>query len=143
MPHNGTTALDGCRQPFMWVKRHRIGTFETSVEVRDVGIEDAECAIGSIHMQPETLLSAEIGQFIEWIHRTGIDGPGTAHHTKRSSSFFPVGRDCFAQSMQVHFVPRIDRDDAWLSQPQQVRRFPETAMPLFRDVEHERWMVAL
>ena len=84
LPHNGTTTLDRRRQPLMRVKRYRIGTFETGVEVRDVGVEDAERAIGPIHMQPETLLSAEIGQFVEWIHGTGIDRPGTAHHTKRS-----------------------------------------------------------
>ena len=127
----------------MRVKGHRIGTLETRVEVRDVGIEDAECAIGPIHMQPETLLGAEVGQFIERIHGAGIDRPGTAHHTERSQTFFPVVRDCFAQGMQIHFVPLIDRDDAWLSQSQQVRRLSETAMPLFRDVEHQWRMVTL
>ena len=95
----------------MRVKRYRIGTFETCVEMRDVGIEDAERAIGSIHMQPETLLSTEVGQFVEWINGTGIDCPGTAHHAKRSKAFFSISHDRFAQCRQVHFVLRIDRDD--------------------------------
>ena len=95
----------------MRVKGHQIGTLETCVEMGDVGIEDAECTIGSIHMQPETLLSTEVGQFIQWINGPGIDRPGTAHHAKRSTTLFSISAYSFTESSHIHFVPRIDRDD--------------------------------
>ena len=92
------------------------GTLETCVQVRNVWIEDAERTISPIYMQPETLIFAEIGQFIERINCAGIDGSSAAHYAKRSSSLFSISHDCLSQSMQIHFVLCIDRNDAWLRQ---------------------------
>ena len=72
-------------------------------------------------MQPETLLSTEVGKFIQWIHGTSIDRPSTAHHAERPKAFFSISHDCFAQRWQVHFELRIDRDETWLTKAQQVR----------------------
>jgi len=104
----------------VWIQRHRIGPLETCVEVRDVGVEDAERTVRAIHMQPETVLSTEVGQFIERVNGAGINRSGTGHHTERSQTRFAVGSDRFAQGRQIHFVPLIDRDEMWLSQSQQM-----------------------
>src|SRR5258708_1971566 len=103
LAHNGTTTLDRRRQPLMRIQRHRIGTIETCVEMRDMRVENAERAIRTIDMQPETLLGTEVGQLIERVNRTGIDSPCTGHHTKRSKTRFPVGDDRFTQSSPIHF----------------------------------------
>src|SRR5260370_20662887 len=98
--------------------------------MRHVRVEDAERTIGSIHVQPEIVLSTEVGQLVERINGARIDSPGTGHHAEWSKTCFAVIADCLAQSMYIHFVQLIDRDDARLTQSQQVRRFSETAMPL-------------
>jgi len=105
----------------VWIQRYRIGTIETAEEVRDVGVEDTERAIGPVHMQPETVLGAEVGQLVERVHCAGIDGSGTGHHTERSKTCLLIGSDRFAQCVQIHFVALIDRDDTWLSQSQEMR----------------------
>ena len=72
-------------------------------------------------MQPETLIFTEIGQLIKGIHRTSVDGASIAHDAEWMSSRVPIGPHCLVQGPQVHFIAVIDRDDAWLSQPQQMR----------------------
>ena len=86
--HEELTALVGATSPPVWADITRwpkaIPQYNLGHADRVRRVEDAERAIGPIHMQPETLLGTEIGQFVKWINRTGIDSPSATHHTKRS-----------------------------------------------------------
>jgi hypothetical protein len=104
----------------MRVKRHRSGTLETCVQMRDIRVENAERSVGPIDMQPEALLGTEIRQLIEWIHSTGIDRSGTPHYAKRSAAFLTISHNRLVQSRQDHFVAIINRDDARLSKTQEM-----------------------
>src|SRR6266852_2383853 len=97
LPHDSATALNGDRQPRMRVQRHRIGAVETDIEMSHARIEDAKGAIGSVYMQPEPRCGAEVGQGVERIYGTGIDGPCASYYTERAQACLAVSCDRRAQ----------------------------------------------
>ena len=81
--HESTTAVYGNGEPFMLIGCERIRAPYALVKRRNVLIQDAESAIGSINVQPEPLLVAQISKVIKWINRSGLHGSGGRCNTKR------------------------------------------------------------
>ena len=81
--YEGTTTVNWDGEPLMLIGCQGIHALYALVKRRNVLIQDAESAIGSINVQPEPLFVAEISKIIEWINRSGLHGSGGRCNTKR------------------------------------------------------------
>ena len=80
----------------------RVGALQARVPVREAGVEYPEAAIGAVHVQPEALLTAELGELIERVDGTGLHAPGVRRDQEGAVAGPAVSRDRRPQVGQVH-----------------------------------------
>jgi hypothetical protein len=78
------TAVYRNGEPLMLIGCQRMCALYALVKRRNAFIQDAESAIGTINVQPEPLLDAQVSEFIERINRSSLDGSGSRRNTERS-----------------------------------------------------------
>src|SRR2546428_505739 len=143
--HESTTAVNGDGEPLMLIGCQRIRTLYALVKRRNAFIQNAESAIGSINMQPESLLSTQVGKFIKWINRPGLDGSGGCGNTERPQTCRTIYEYLLTQAINVHLqgTGRGNKMNGITAQPHRLYRFSYAEMALIRLVEDKGMMYPL
>src|SRR5690349_2905061 len=81
--HESTTAVYRNGEPLMLISCQRMHTIYALVKRRNVFIQDAEGTIGSINVQPEALLGAQVGEVIKRIDSPGLHRSCRCGNTER------------------------------------------------------------
>ena len=77
---------------------------DAAIQRRELGERGTDRAVGAVHVEPATVFLRHLGEPGEWVHDTGVHGPGAGHHANRSEPRAPIGRDHLAQRRHIHPV---------------------------------------
>ncbi len=83
IPDQGAAYLEGRMQPFVRVECDGIGPRDTAHQRLAFGRYRQQCANAAIHVQPQALLCAEVGNRLQIVDRAGIDRAGGCDHAGR------------------------------------------------------------
>ena len=78
------------------------------VPVREAGVEDSDAAVCAVHVQPEAFLTAELGEIIERVDRTGLHAAGVRRDQEGAVARPAVSSDRRPQVRQVHAEVVVD-----------------------------------
>src|SRR2546425_1986464 len=143
--HESTTAVNGDGEPLMLIGCQGMHALYALVKRRNAFIQNAESAIGSINMQPESLLSTQVGKLIQWINRPGLHSSGGCRNTERPQPCRTICQYLLTQAIDVHLqgMGRGNKMNGITAQPHRLYRFSYAEMALIRLVEDKGMMYPL
>ena len=96
--------------------------------------------VGPVHVEPEALPRAQVGELVEGIDGAGVDGAGVADHDRRLPPRPPVLGDRALQQVHADPEPVVGRDLPQLlpADAQEVHRLVDAVVDLVGDVDDER-----
>jgi hypothetical protein len=139
-PHDRATAADGHGQPFVRVEGDRVGALQAGVPAGQARVECPEAAVGAVHVQPQALVPAEVGEVAERIDGTGLHAPRVGRDQERPMPGPAVGRDRRPQAGQVDAEVVAGRDLAGSAEPEREGGLLQAGMTLGRHVHGEPGM---
>src|SRR5579875_2079285 len=145
VPHERAATVNRHGEPLVLVGCQRVHTFDTFVMPGYTLIQNAEGAIGAINVQPETLLVAEIGQFVERVDGPRIYRARACRHTEGAQSSRAILLDAAREPVNIHLKGGRGGNDVngFASQPHRLYRLANAEMALVRLVEHKGRMIPL
>jgi len=104
-----TAAAGGLIEPLVGIEGDGVGQVH-SVECFGDG-ERGECAVGSVHVEPEIVFAADGGDFAEGVDAAGGGGSGAGDNGKGLKASFDVELDSLAQIGGAHAEGVVDWDE--------------------------------
>ena len=99
--HQATTDVERLEQPFVGVQHQRVGALHAT-EQRPAALRQYRGGtVCSVHMQPQVLLLADIGDGVQRIDGAGIGGAGGGDDTKGPPPASPIFVDGFFERRHV------------------------------------------
>src|SRR5262249_27798781 len=108
--------------------------------MRKARVEYPEAAIRAVHVQPETLLTAELGEITERVDGTGLHAPGVCRDQEGHVAGPAVGRDRRPQVRHDHAEVLPDHYFAGGAEPEREGCLLQARMALCRHVHGEAGM---
>ena len=137
--HQHASCVVGHVQPFVEIEGEAVGALDPHQSWRQIRDEHGEPTERRVGVEPQPLADTEVGDRVEWVDRTGVDGAGTPDHGEWLQAGGPVRRDPCRKRLHVHGVLGIGRHETQTVAPkaQELERFRHAAMRLARSVADE------
>ena len=109
--HQGEAHVDRGLHPLVEVEREGVGAREPAHGIR-LPAEGEEAADGPVDVEPQVLALGEVGDGVEVVERTGVDGSGARDDGEGLEAGGAVGRDHRGEGVEVHREVGRDGDQA-------------------------------
>jgi hypothetical protein len=138
--HQHAAGVVGHVQPFVKVECQRVGALEPGQTRLQGRAERDQRAEGAIHVEPEVLRCAEVGECREVVDRAGVDRACCPDHEEGSRALGPIPRDRATQRVELDPVVIVDLDQAErrAAEAKDLERPRDAAVRLSRGVADER-----
>jgi hypothetical protein len=93
LAHQQAADLVGLEQPLVRVEHQRVGALQPGQQRAGGRPQRGRRAVGAVHVQPQVLLGADVGQRVERVDRARARGAGRGHDAHRPAPRRAVGRD--------------------------------------------------
>ena len=123
--------------PLVQIKGQRVGALHAGNQVPRIRGQGGPGAKGTVHVQPQVLLGAELCQRVQVVDRAGVGRPGCANDAEWQVACPAILRDGRAQRRQVDLKGVVDRHqvEGIAAQAQQLDRLLDRAVDLLRGIE--------
>jgi len=136
--HQQRAVAVGQEQSLVRIEGHRVGAGEAREERAQLGARVEEGAVGPVHVVPEPLLGADVGDGAHRVHGARVHRARRRHREEGTQARRPVGGDGRAERVGPHPVRGVDGD---LAHPvgedaRQPRGLRDAQVHLTGDVQH-------
>ncbi len=140
IPHQGAACLQGSVEPLVWIHRDGIGLRHAREQIGSLGNRGGQSAVGTIDVEPEVSLTAELGELRERVDCPSADGTGRADHQERLITLRNILVELTLQIRQVHARFVVDSNPTQRVGPESrdIHRLVDPGVDLSRGVDAQR-----
>ena len=136
----GGAGLVGHVEPLVRVGRDGVGPLEALEQRLELRRDRGQRPVGPVHVEPEALGGAQVGQLVERVDGAGVHGAGVAHDDRGLPAGLPVVGDRPLQQVHADAEAVVGRDLPQLlpADAEEVHGLVHAVVDLVRHVDDQR-----